>query len=418
MSVKAKTGQGCHILAKPNGPVCNLGCKYCFYLEKRELYPEKNNFLMPDGVLEKFVKEYIQSQNIPEIQFVWQGGEPLLAGISFYQKVIGFQQKHMGDKKIVNSMQTNGILLNNEWCAFLKDNGFLVGLSLDGPEEIHDRYRLDLGNNPTHAKVINALELLRKYEIPFNVLVCVTRQSCEYPDRIYAHLKELGVQYIQFTPIVERYPDEEAEKLGLNHSSPGIKTGTAPLVTDYSVLPEEYGDFLISVFEEWVRNDVGNLYIMNFEWALESWMGLPSTICIYSKQCGRALAVEHNGDIYSCDHFVFPEYRLGNLLETPLSALTESPAQTDFGKKKEQTLSSACRQCDVRFACNGECPRLRFVPLQGSSGEYVNYLCGAYKKYFRHIHRYMKAMVQLIQNGKPASWIMDVIEGPVIITKD
>ena len=238
------------------------------------------------------------------------------------------------------------------------------GISLDGPEHIHDDFRQDLSGKPSYAKVKRALDLLDEYEIPYNVLVCVTRESCKYPGEIYSHLKELGVKHIQFTPIVERTPDAEAGKLGLTHSSPDALSGPGVAVTDYSVIPSEYGDFLITVFNEWVRNDVGTVFVMNFEWALESWLGLSSTICLFARDCGRALAIEHNGDVYSCDHYVFPDYLLGNIQKESLQEMLSSTIQNEFSRKKSGALSTACRDCEVRFACNGECPRLFDLCLQ------------------------------------------------------
>ncbi len=399
MKKDIRIGSGYHVLAKPRGAVCNLGCEYCFYLEKKELYPQQKRFQMSDDILERFVKEYIQSQDIPEIQFVWQGGEPLLSGIDFYEKVISYQKKYMGGKKITNSMQTNGILLDEGWCAFLKKYGFFVGISLDGPEHIHDRYRKDLNRQGTYQKVTQAISLLQKWDIPYNVLACVTKDSCSAGVEIYEHLKDLGVQFIQFTPIVERFGDDNGE----------LK------VSDYSVIPAEYGKFLIDIFEKWVRHDVGDIHVMNFEWALESWMGLPSTICIFSKECGRALAIEHNGDIYSCDHYVSAETLLGNITQTSLPSLVNSPEQQAFGKAKSATLSTSCENCEVLFACQGECPRHRFVDVPGTDGEKISYLCGAYKMYFRHIHRYMKVMAQLVSSGHPASLVMEAIKGPLIL---
>ncbi|MEH7094430.1 anaerobic sulfatase maturase [Neobacillus vireti] len=413
---KELIGTGFHVLSKPAGPICNIDCNYCFYTEKEALFPKKNNFRMSDEVLEKFIKTYISSQDIPEIQFVWQGGEPTLVGLDYYRKVVSLQAKYAGGKKIINSLQTNGIRLNDEWCTFLKENVFLVGLSLDGPENLHDYYRVDKKGNPTFSKVLAALNLLKEYEIPFNVLVSVTRESSRKPLEVYHFLKNQGVEFIQFNPIIERTPDEMAVKIGLRHATPQANhaEGQKDLVTDFSVEQGAFGNFLTEIFDEWVRNDVGTVHVMNFEWALESWLGLPSTVCIFSEECGNALAIEHNGDIYSCDHYVYPDYHLGNVLEQNLKGMVESNKQKAFGQNKKSSLPKQCRECEVKFACHGECPRHRFVRTHDNEPG-LSYLCSDYKHYFHHIHRYMKVMVQLIENGLPASKVMDVIKAPIVI---
>lgn len=411
-------GKGFHVLAKPYGPVCNLDCRYCFYTEK-EIYfsdgEKKYNYCMSDEVLEAFIKKYIEAQEIPEIQFVWQGGEPLVAGLDFYRKALSYQKKYANGKSIVNSIQTNGTLLDDGWCPFLKENNFFVGISIDGPKEIHDRYRVDRGGKSTYDKVVKGIELLKKYDIPYNLLACVTRESSQDPLTVYNELKKLG-NYIQFSPIVERMPYKESDADGLVHASPGAAADDKFELAPYSVESESYGDFLIAVFEEWVRNDVGEVYVMNFEWALESWMGLDSTICIFAEECGRAVTIEHNGDVYSCDHFVYPEYRLGNIMSDDPDRMVESDVQKNFGKAKSD-LPRQCRDCSALFACKGECPKNRFMTTaDGEPG--LNYLCDGYYRYFRYIHRYMKAMVQLIESGLPAANIKDVIKGPQLYMKE
>lgn len=406
-------GTGYHILTKPIGPLCNLDCKYCFYLEKQSFYHEQDNFKMSDEVLEAFIDQYISSQDIPEIQFVWQGGEPTLNGLDFYRKVISLQEKYAKGKKIVNSIQTNGVLLDDLWCRFLKEHDFLVGISIDGPGEIHNRYRVDRGGNHTFDKVINAIQLLQKYHVQFNTLVCVTKESSKKPIEVYQFLKQQGIKYIQFTPIIERVPDEVDSQMGLKHASPNSKASSYGL-TDFSVESGEYGNFLIEIFDLWVRNDVGKIFVMNFEWALEAWIGLPSTVCIFAKECGKALAIEHNGDIYSCDHYVYPENLLGNILKDHPKELLESDKQKRFGQSKHNSLPQECLDCEVKFACNGECPRHRFAKTyDGKPG--LSYLCEDYKKYYYHIHPYMKVMVQLIENNLPPSQVMEAIKGPIVI---
>lgn len=413
-------GKGFSILAKPIGPICNINCGYCFYNEKKVLFNEEENFRMSDKVLEEFIKKYICSQQIHEIQFVWQGGEPTLIGIDFFHKVILLQKKYAGGKRIINILQTNGMLLSDKWCEFLKDNNFLVGVSLDGPENINDKYRVDQYGNSTFLKVMQSLSLLKKYEIQFNVLVCVTRESSKKPLEIYRFLKQQDIKFIQFTPVVERIPkyDNVAIENGLKYATPNstYDRNQENLVTDFSVKCGEYGEFLIKVFDEWVKNDVGSTYIMNFEWALEAWLGLPSTVCIFSKQCGRALAIEHNGDMYSCDHYVYPKYYLGNIVNDDPNEILESDEQKTFGQSKETLLPEQCINCEVKFACNGECPRHRFIRTYDDNPG-LSYLCSDYRKFFTYIHPYMKVMVKLIESKLPASRVMDVIKGPLVIFK-
>lgn len=400
-------------MAKPMGPICNLNCDYCFYLEKKSLFPALEQFRMSDQVLETYIKIYMQ-QDIPEISFVWQGGEPMLAGIEFYEKAWELQQMYANGRKVTNALQTNGTLLNDEWCQFLKSHNFSVGLSLDGPEKVHNRHRKNQCGKGAFAQVMEGLRLLQKYQIDYNVLACVTGDEKEDPLEIYHFFKRQGVKCIQFTPVVERKPDEDSEKLRLCHAMPG-KEDTSTELMEWSVKPAQYGDFLIRIFDEWVKKDVGDIFVMNFEWALTSWLGLENTMCVFTKQCGGCGIIEHDGDIYSCDHYMYPQYRLGNILESHPAVLMTSERQKQFGEMKEKGLPEKCRKCEVLFACRGECPRHRF----GVSGQEdgVSYLCEGYKNFFWHIHPYMKAMVQLIENDLPASRIMTLREEPVVIVK-
>ncbi|MBP2656092.1 MAG: aslB [Firmicutes bacterium] len=403
-----------HILAKPIGPQCNLNCGYCFYTEKSVLY-RTQNFRMADEVLETYIRKYIAASKAPEVSFVWQGGEPTLLGVDFFRKAISLQRRYAGDKRIVNSLQTNGTLLDDEWCGFLKDNDFLVGISLDGPADIHDRYRLSQARTETFTTVLKGFRLLKEYDIPFNVLCCVTKESAYQAKEIYQFFKYEGIKFIQFIPIVERQPDAVAIELGLRHGMPGAKKATE--VTLWSVEAEEYGDFLITIFDEWVRNDVGTVHVMNFEWALEAWLGLEATVCVFAKQCGEALVMEHDGTVYSCDHYVYPEYQLGNILTSTPEELVQSQKQRQFGLAKKEKLPAYCRNCAAEFACHGECPKHRF--LQTPDGEEgLNYLCAGYKRYFQHIHPYMKVIRQLIENNLPPAKVMDVIKGPLIVKGD
>ncbi len=406
--------QGFHILAKPSGPICNLNCHYCFYTEKESLFEPKSSFRMSEETLENFIKNYIQAQDVNEIPFVWQGGEPTLLGLNFYKKAVELQKKYANGKTITNSLQTNGTLLTEEWFPFLSEKNFLVGLSLDGPEEIHNKFRVDRGDKPTFHKVLASLHKLQEYQIQYNVLTCVTNESSNYPLEIYQFFKNEGVEYIQFIPIVEREANEQAKELRLRHATPASTRDEEVQLAPWSVNPRKYGDFLIAIFDEWVRHDVGRVNVMNFESSLVAWMGLPATVCIFSETCGKAAIIEHNGDVYSCDHYMYPDYKLGNIQSQTFKEMMDSAQQYQFGQAKKTTLPQYCQNCEVKFACNGECPKHRFLTTpDGEPG--LNYLCEGYKKYFHHIHRYMKVMVQLLENEMPASKVMDVIKNPIVI---
>ncbi len=410
--------QGLHLMAKPVGPICNLDCSYCFYLEKEQLYPPRERFRMSDEVLRAYIQGYIAAQPSPEVEFTWQGGEPTLLGLDFYQRAVAFQHEFGDGKVIRNTLQTNGTLLDDDWCAFLAREGFMVGLSLDGPREVHDLYRPDKRGHSSFDAVMAGLDLLKKYEVPFNVLVTVARDVAHHPLEIYRFLKAQGVRHIQFNPVVERLPGATDANQGLSFATPPelrLHAVDEPgVVTTQSVEPEGYGDFLIAIFNEWVRHDVGDVHVMNFEWALAAWCQLAPSVCLFSPRCGKAAIVEHDGSVYFCDHFMYPEYRLGNLNEDNPAALLASPAQQAFGAAKETTLPTLCRQCDYRFACHGECPKNRFMTApNGEPG--LNYLCPAYKKYFRHLTPYMNAMAQLISHDQPASLIMQAFDGPLIV---
>ncbi len=399
-------------MAKPSGPECNLNCDYCFYLEKNNFLEELRPLHMSDEVLEAYVSKYISSQKSSEIHFVWQGGEPLVSGIEFYERVIELQRKYRGDKTIFNSIQTNGTLLNTKWCEFLKSNNILIGISLDGPSFIHDKYRKNRNNEGTHSKVVKAIELLNKYKIEFNVLCCVTKFSSKHGREIYEYFRNLDVKHVQFTPIVERIPGISSEKLNLKHAIPSESEQLD--FTEHTVIPELYGQFLIDVFDEWISNDVGKIFISNIESILPSWLGLENTMCIYSEKCGRSLVIEKNGDVYSCDHFVYPEYRLGNILDHEISDLMKKSKSCGFVDMKQGNLPVVCLTCRYLNICNGECPKNRIT--QGSNNiENLNYLCAGYKMFYKHIGRYMKAMAKLIANGMPASRVMELSEGPIVV---
>ena len=318
---------------------------------------------MPADVLERFVKDYIRSQPGGEVEFAWQGGEPTLAGIDFYTAASSFQEKYRGAKLIRNSLQTNGTLLDDKWCDFLARHGWLVGFSLDGPADVHDRYRRDRERGPTHGSVMRGLRLLRKHGVEFNVLTSVTDCAAEKPLEVYRFLKDAGAAFIQFQPIVERMPDKAARAASLRLAGPPAPDGEdgSAAVTPWSVAPEAYGEFLLAVFDEWVRKDVGKVFVMNFEWTLAAWMGLPAAPCTLTPRCGRCLAIEHNGDVYSCDHFVYPQYRLGGIMTRGLPEMLASSAQARFGAVKETALPRLCRECRMLPACRGGCPKHRFL---------------------------------------------------------
>jgi uncharacterized protein len=389
-----------HIMAKPHGPICNLNCTYCYYLEKENLYAAKGrDFRMSDSVLEAYIRQYVQAQPAQHVSFAWQGGEPTLLGIPFFERVLELQRRYAGDKIINNAFQTNGTLLDDAWGEFLAHNKFLIGLSVDGPEEIHDFYRVDKGGQPTFARVMRGLEVLKKHGVEFNTLTVVNRKNSYRAREVYRFLKQIGSTYLQFIPVVEQLA-AQPDPNGLVLLKPYARQQSS--VSEWSVEPLQFGKFLSSVFDEWVLSDVGRVFVQVFDVALESWAGLPQSLCVFAPECGKALAVEHNGDLYSCDHFVYPENKLGNIMEKSMSGLVSSPQQTRFGAAKLTALPSDCQKCDVRFACNGECPKHRFTTT--ASGEYgLNYLCAGYKHFFRHIDPYMRFMAnELRQNGAPA----------------
>lgn len=401
-SINAANISGFHVMTKPVGPICNLDCKYCFYLEKERLYPD-SDWKMPDDVLESYIRQYIQAQSTETISFAWQGGEPTLLGVDYFRKVVEFQNKHAGSKRIQNAFQTNGVLLDDRWGEFLAQNRFLVGISIDGPRELHDRYRVDKGGQPTFDRVMRGLGFLKKHGAEFNTLTVIHRQNARQPLDVYRFLKEAGSGFIQFIPVVERVAQASGAD-GLFLIGPAQKASAR--VSGWSVEPIEYGKFLCSIFDEWARNDVGRTYVQIFDVALEMWLGLAASLCVFRETCGGALALEHNGDLYSCDHFVYPENKLGNIMEQPLASLAASAQQTQFGLDKRDRLPRYCRECDVRFACNGECPKHRFT--RAPDGEYgLNYLCPGYKLFFHHIDPYMRFMASELRAHRAPANVMD-----------
>jgi uncharacterized protein len=400
-----------HVMTKPVGPICNLDCKYCFYLEKEKLFPPTEKFRMPDDVLESYIRQYIQQQDAPEIGFAWQGGEPTMLGVDYFRTIVELQAKHAGGKRITNAIQTNGTLLDDEWCAFLKQHDFLVGLSIDGPRALHDAYRVDKRQKPTFDLVMRGLKLLKKHAVTFNTLTVVNRKNSQHPLEVYRFLKETGSGFIQFIPLVERRRDDTARTLGLDLATPPEPGAPAPEspVTSWSVEAETYGEFLTTIFDEWVKKDVGAVFVQLFDVALGNWMGMGGSLCVFSETCGRALALEHNGDLYSCDHYVYPQYKLGNLMNQSLGDMVDSAQQRKFGQDKKDSLPRYCRECPVRFACHGECPKHRFIKSpDGEPG--LNYLCAAYKRFFTHIDAPMKLMANLLRAGRPAADVMQWVD--------
>lgn len=383
------------ILAKPVGARCNLRCSYCFYLEKSALYPEARNFRMSDEVLESFVRQYLEALDLPEVGFIWQGGEPTLLGIGFFEQVLRLQEKYAGGRTVRNSIQTNGMLVDDAWCEFLARNRFLVGLSIDGPAALHDAYRVDQNGGPTFERVMQSVTLLKKHGVEFNTLTVVNRRNSYHPLELYRFLKEAGSGYIQFIPLVER------------EARPGSLPGER--VTDASVEAAQYGTFLTAIFDEWVRNDVGQVFVQLFDVALGNWLGVDSSLCLFAQNCGAALALEHNGDLYACDHYVDRQHRLGNIMQNDLQELAAAPVQMLFGESKSALLPRVCRQCGVRFACQGECPKNRF--LRTAAGEDgLNYLCPAYQRFFRHIDAPMRIMANLLRAKRPAAEVMSLLK--------
>ncbi len=391
-----------HVMAKPIGPICNLDCKYCFYLEKETLYPATQSWKMSDAVLESYIQQHIAAQALDTVSFAWQGGEPTLLGVEYFEKIVAIQRQFARGMRVENAIQTNGVSLDASWADFFAANDFLVGVSIDGPRELHDYYRVDKGQQPTFDKVMRGIQKLKDAAVRFNTLTVVHRQNSTRPREVYRFLKEIGSDFMQFIPVVERVAEQPAPN-GLVLLSPDSTSPAA--VSDWSVEPLAYGEFLCTIFDDWVRNDVGSTFVQIFDVALESWLGMQPSLCVFSETCGSALALEHQGDLYSCDHYVYPENRLGNILENPLASLAHVEQQKKFGTAKRDTLPRYCRECDVRFACNGECPKHRFVSTpDGEPG--LNYLCAAYKLFFHHVAPYMEFMGRELLRQRPPSRVM------------
>lgn len=393
-----------YVMLKPVGAACNLRCHYCYYLEKACLYKDSSKRVLSEEMLDQFTKEYIEAQTMNDVLFTWHGGEPLMRPLSFYRKALELQKKYGRGRNISNVIQTNGTLLTDEWCRFLHENNWLVGVSIDGPQEFHDEYRRTASGGPSWAKVMRGIQLLNKHHVEWNAMAVVNDFNADYPLDFYHFFKEMGCRFIQITPVVERMVNHADGR----HLATLTDDATAP-VTDFSVTPEQWGRFLCAIFDEWVRNDVGQTYVELFDCILANWVGVTPGICVYAKECGHAGIMEFNGDVYSCDHFVFPEYRLGNIREKTITEMLYGEQQQQFSRLKSQLLPKECKECEWEFACHGECPRTRFIKdVYGNPGK--SYLCEGYRMFFRHIAPYMDFMKKEYMNQRPPSNVMQHIQ--------
>lgn len=392
-----------YMMAKTAGSLCNLRCKYCYYLEKAKLYDNNEKHVMSDQMLERFTKQYIEAQTSQDVMFTWHGGETLMRPLSFYKKALRFQQLYGKGRRIANCIQTNATLLNDDWCKFFRDNNFLVGVSIDGPQEFHDAYRLSSDGRPTWNQVMRGIRLLNQYHVEWNALAVVNNLNVEHPHEFYQFFKDIRCQFIQFTPIVERIVDNRNDGLTL---APGMEEGGR--MADFSVTPEQWGRFLCEIFDEWVRHDVGTYFIQTFDATLANWVGVAPGICSLSKECGHAGIMEYNGDVYSCDHFVYPEHMLGNLRHKTITEMMYSNKQRQFAKMKTEMLPKQCHECDFLFACHGECPKNRFVKDHyGNPG--LNYLCKGYHMFFQHVKPYMDFMKGELAAQRPPANVMNFV---------
>jgi uncharacterized protein len=400
-----------HVMAKPTGPICNLDCEYCFFLSKEMLYPG-DRFRMADDLLVTYLRQLLESHRTPEVTVVWQGGEPTMMGLDFFRRVVELSEEfRRPNQKVLHTIQTNATLLDDEWAAFFKEHEFLVGVSMDGPKDIHDTYRVDKGGKGSFDRVMKGFNALKRHEVDVNILCTIHDANSDRGLDVYRFFRdELGVNFLQFIPIVERVTEEEKDVANLGWSTGAGKdrplyTISGNEVTNRSVPPDGFGHFMIDVFDEWVRKDVGRVYVQFFDVSLESWYGQKQSLCILSETCGTAVAMEHNGDLYSCDHYVEPDYLLGNIKDVPMIELISSPRQKAFGDAKRDTLPQYCRDCEVKFACNGGCPRNRFTDTpDGEPG--LNYLCPSYKAFFKHIDEPMRYMANLLKAGRAPAEIM------------
>jgi uncharacterized protein len=404
-ALKLRRPNAFNVMVKPIGSICNLNCTYCYYLEKENLFPGKNDFRLSEELLENYIKQYIEAQQVPVVTFIWQGGEPTLLGIDYFKKVIESEKKYSAGKTIENSFQTNGTRLNDNWCKFFADNNILVGISIDGEEHNHDHYRKTKAGGPSFKMAMKGVELLHKNKVEFNTLSVVNDYNVHFASETYRFLKNIGSGFMQFLPVVERITDDTT-RTNLKLITPDFESKAS--VTDWSVPPSDYGKFLIKIFDEWVRKDVAKYYIQIIDATLANYVGENPGLCVFSETCGDALVMEHNGDLFSCDHYVYPEYFLGNITETPMVNLVISQKQFDFGIEKRNKLPRYCLQCDVRYACHGECPKHRFNNTpDGKPG--LNYLCESYKMFFHHVEPYMEYMGKELKNKRAPANVMNWI---------
>ena len=393
-----------YVMLKPAGAHCNLACKYCYYLEKNNLYQNTPRHLMSDEMLEQFTREYIEAQSMPQVLFTWHGGEPLMRSIDFYKKALALQKKYAHGKQIDNVIQTNGTLLTDEWCEFFAKNHWLVGISIDGPQEYHDHYRVTPAGKPSWEKVMQGISLLKKHRVEWNAMAVVNAYNAEHPLEFYHFFRDNGCQYLQFTPIVERLTEHEDGR-----TLASLADDREFPLADASVTPQQWGNFLCTIFDDWVRHDVGKTFVEIFDCTLANWMGVLPGICAYSKECGHAGVMEHNGDVYSCDHFVFPEYKLGNIRDQSLIDMLYGEKQQAFSRLKHTSLPRQCKECDMEFACHGECPKNRFEKDKyGEPG--LNYLCQGYYQYYTHVAPYMDFMKRELLAQRPPANIMNVLK--------
>lgn len=408
MAIASPFSRPLYVMTKPAGASCNLACEYCYYLEKLQLYRHDARHVMSDEMLERFVKQYIESQTMQQVLFCWHGGETLMRPLSFYEKVVRLQRQYAQGRQIDNVIQTNGTMIDDRWAQFFHDQGWLVGVSIDGPEEFHDEYRRNKTGRPSWRQVMKGINCLNKHQVEWNAMAVVNDFNADYPLDFYQFFKDIGCHYLQFTPIVERistHPD------GPHLAS--MADDVQAELADFSVTPEQWGHFLCTVFDQWVRNDVGSTFVQLFDTTLANWMGMEGSLCTMARECGHAGVMEYNGDVYSCDHFVFPEYKLGNIRDNTLTEMMYSERQRAFGQNKYRSLPQQCKSCHYLFACHGECPKNRFSETaQGEPG--LNYLCQGYYRFFEHVAPYMDFMKRELTAHRPPSNVMDAIKNGLI----
>ena len=408
MAVASPFSRPLYVMTKPAGASCNLACEYCYYLEKLQLYRHDARHVMSEEMLERFVKQYIESQTMQQVLFCWHGGETLMRPLSFYEKVVRLQRQYAQGRQIDNVIQTNGTMIDDRWAQFFHDQGWLVGVSIDGPEEFHDEYRRNKTGRPSWRQVMKGINCLNKHQVEWNAMAVVNDFNADYPLDFYQFFKDIGCRYLQFTPIVERistHPD------GRHLAS--MADDVQAELADFSVTPEQWGHFLCTVFDQWVRNDVGSTFVQLFDTTLANWMGMEGSLCTMARECGHAGVMEYNGDVYSCDHFVFPEYKLGNICDNTLTEMMYSERQRAFGQNKYRSLPQQCKNCHYLFACHGECPKNRFSETaQGEPG--LNYLCQGYYRFFEHVAPYMDFMKRELTAHRSPSNVMDAIKNGLL----